>query len=88
MLIYHVLGRDFVSVLVFCFGHVEYRPYSEDGRGENENENYNIGTVMSRTDSLSSAKRHGLDSSGSSLAHSPKWPVRNDLSFHNNPAFK
>jgi len=48
---YRGLDRNFISVLVFCFGHVEYR---KGRRGDTEY--YSISRVTSRTDSLASVK--------------------------------
>jgi hypothetical protein len=49
---YRALDRNFVSVLVFCFRHIEY---GEDRRGNNENRG--IDKVTSRTEPLANAKR-------------------------------
>jgi hypothetical protein len=53
MIRYRGLDRDFISVLVFGFGHIEYR---EGRRGETDDDS--IGKLTSRTLSPASIKRY------------------------------
>jgi hypothetical protein len=76
MIRYRGLDRASVSVPVFCFGHVECREVRRS-----DTEDYRIGKVTSRTDSLASVMSNANECAGLSRTLPSSLRKRSGLNF-------